>query len=104
MTGPRRTAAPGWKTEGGTANQPGGLSPIVPTDADVRTDRAARDAAAVERFRDAYAVLVRGATVRRHLYLNLPAAERVVRRAIERGDDAHMVLVRLVPVRGGRDD
>lgn len=54
-------------------------------------------------FRDCYAVLVRGKTVRRHLYFNLPAAERAVRRAEARGDSAAMVLVQLVPVRGGRD-
>ena len=49
-------------------------------------------------FRDSYAVLVRGKTTRRHLYFNLPAAERAVRRALARGADADMVLVRLVPV------
>lgn len=49
-------------------------------------------------FRDAYAVLVRGRSVRRHLYFNLPAAQRTVRRAIERGDRAEMILVKLVPV------
>nr|WP_146177679.1 hypothetical protein [Sphaerisporangium cinnabarinum] len=49
-------------------------------------------------FRESYAVLVRGKTVRRHLYFNLPAAERAVRRARSRGDRADMVLVKLVPV------
>ncbi len=44
------------------------------------------------------AVLVRGKTTRRHLYFNLPAAERAVQRALARGADADMVLVRLVPV------
>jgi len=38
--------------------------------------------------------------VRRHLYFNLPAAERVVRNANARGDRAEMILVQLVPVRG----
>lgn len=49
-------------------------------------------------FRNSYAVLVRGKTVRRHLYFNLPAAERAVKRAANRGDSAELILVRLVPV------
>lgn len=49
-------------------------------------------------FNDCYAVLVRGKTVRRHLYFNLPAAQRTVQRAHRRGDAADIVLVRLVPV------
>ena len=49
-------------------------------------------------FRNSYAVLVRGKTIRRHLYFNLPAADRVVKRALARGDKADLVLVRLVPV------
>ena len=49
-------------------------------------------------FRHSYAVLVRGKTVRRHLYFNLPAAERTVKRALARGDRADLVLVQLVPV------
>jgi len=49
-------------------------------------------------FRHSYAVLVRGKSVRRHLYFNLPAAERTVKRARERGDRADLVLVQLVPV------
>lgn len=49
-------------------------------------------------FRNAYAVLVRGRSVRRHVYLNLPGAQRVVERARARGDQADLVLVRLVPV------
>jgi hypothetical protein len=53
---------------------------------------------AAEHFRGAYAVLVRGKTVRRHLYLNLPAAERAERRARLRGDHADLLLVQLVPV------
>lgn len=53
---------------------------------------------AADLFRDSYAVLVRGLTVRRHLYFNLPAAERAVKRAQLRGDSAELVLVRLVPV------
>lgn len=65
-------------------------TPIVATGTD--------DAAAY--FRESYAVLVRGKTVRRHLYFNLPAAERAVRRAVARGDRADMVLVQLVPVDG----
>ena len=54
-------------------------------------------------FRGAYAVLVRGKSVRRHLYLSLAAAERTVRLARGRGDRADMILVQLVPVRGGRN-
>lgn len=49
-------------------------------------------------FRNCFAVLVRGKTIRRHLYFNLPAAERAVKRARARGDAADMVLVMLVPV------
>lgn len=49
-------------------------------------------------FRHSYAVLVRGKSVLRHLYFNLPAAERTVKRARERGDRADLVLVQLVPV------
>lgn len=49
-------------------------------------------------FRHCYAVLVRGKSVRRHLYFNLPAAERTVKRARGRGDRADLVLVQLVPV------
>ena len=52
-------------------------------------------------FRGCFAVLVRGKTTRRHLYFNLPAAERAVRRALGRGDVAEMVLVRPEPVRPG---
>lgn len=65
------------------------------------TDRAERDTDPETYFRNCFAVLVRGKTVRRHLYFNLPAAERAVRRAQGRGDHAEMVLVQLVPVRGG---
>lgn len=54
--------------------------------------------AAVAFFRNSYAVLVRGKCVRRHLYFNLPAAQRAVERALARGDRADLVLVRLVPV------
>ena len=49
-------------------------------------------------FRNSYAVLVRGKSVRRHLYFNLPAAQRALERAEKRGDRAEMILVRLVPV------
>lgn len=56
------------------------------------------EADGLEFFRTSYAVLVRGKSVRRHLYFNLPAAERAVRRAEARGDRADMVLVQLVPV------
>jgi hypothetical protein len=49
-------------------------------------------------FRNSYAVLVRGKSVRRHLYFNLPAADRAVKRALARGDKADLILVRLVPV------
>ena len=61
------------------------------------------DDAAEVFFRTSYAVLVRGKSVRRHLYFNLPAAERAVRRAHSRGDRADLLLVELVPVVGGGD-
>lgn len=54
-----------------------------------------------EFFRTSFAVLVRGKSIRRHLYFNLPAAERAVKRARARGDRADLLLVELVPVRGG---
>lgn len=53
---------------------------------------------ALARLRDCYAVVVAGKTVRKHLYFNLPAAQRAVARAKDRGATAHLVLVRLVPV------
>lgn len=53
---------------------------------------------ALRRFADAYAVLVVGKATRRHVFFNLPAAERAVDRALSRGDDAALVLLRLVPV------
>lgn len=65
----------------------GGSVPIVSPDSD-----------AAVFFRHSYAVLVRGKSVRRHLYFNLPAAERTVKRALDRGDRADLVLVQLVPV------
>lgn len=55
-------------------------------------------AEALARLRDCYAVVVAGKTVRKHLYFNLPAAQRAVARAKERGATAHLILVRLVPV------
>lgn len=45
-----------------------------------------------EFFRTSFAVLVRGKSVRRHLYFNLPAAERAVKRARARGDRADLLL------------
>lgn len=66
------------------------------------TDVVADDAAVESYFRNSYAILVRGKTVRRHMYFNLPAAERAVNRARARGDRAEMILVQLVPVRGSR--
>lgn len=72
----------------------GPVAPIVPaTTPDQPADTAA--------FREAFGIVVRGKSVRRHLYFNLPAAEPCVRRARARGDQAEMVLVRLVPVRDG---
>lgn len=62
------------------------------------TESVSPDSAAAVFFRHSYAVLVRGKSVRRHLYFNLPAAERAVKRARERGDRADLVLVQLVPV------
>jgi hypothetical protein len=61
-------------------------------------------AEAVSRFRDAYAVVVIGKAARRHVFFGLPAAERAVKRAHDRGDYAELVLVRLMPVTGGGPD
>ena len=99
MTDPRDAAAPSVSREGGNAIQPGGLTTTLPSAPAPVTD----DTAAGAFFRNCYAVLVQGRTVRRHLYFNLPAAERAVRRALGRGDCAEMILVQLVPVRGCRD-
>lgn len=55
-------------------------------------------AEAINRVTGAYAVVVAGKTIRRHLYLNLPSAERAVQRAEARGHTAHMILVRLTPI------
>ena len=41
---------------------------------------------ALRRFADAYAVLVVGKATRRHVFFNLPAAERAVDRAHSRGE------------------
>lgn len=51
--------------------------------------------AALDRVRGAYAVVVSGKTVRRHLYFNLPSAEQAMRRAAEKGYTAHLIAVRL---------
>lgn len=67
-----------------------------------QTDPTAETVDAAAAFQG-YAVLVRGAkSERRHLYLTIAPAERVVRRARARGDLAELVLVRLVPVGGGQ--
>ena len=96
----RQAAAPGdGGTRGGAENRADGLTARIPSAPAPVTD----DTAAGAFFRNCYAVLVQGRTVRRHLYFNLPAAERAVRRALGRGDCAEMILVQLVPVRGGRD-
>lgn len=71
-------------------------APIIPEGGEARNVEAAEVF-----FRTSYAVLVRGKSVRRHLYFNLPAAERAVRRARGRGDKADLLLVELVPVRAG---
>lgn len=70
----------------------------------ITPDLNADDQNAVEFFRESFAVLVRGKSVRRHLYFNLPAATRTVARARARGDHAEMVLVKLVPVNSRRLD
>ena len=67
---------------------------------EVTTTSASVEREALRRFADAYAVLVVGKATRRHVFFNLPAAERAVDRAHSRGDDAVLVLVRLVPVAG----
>jgi hypothetical protein len=98
---PRDAAAPSVDIREGEATSKAGEPFIIlPVAARPVTDAASADAY----FRGCYAVLVRGKAVRRHLYLSLGAAERVVRNANARGDRAEMVLVQLVPVRGGRDD
>ena len=99
MNGPRHSAAPGWESEGEAHIKAGEPSTSLPEQGENVTDAATADAY----FRDCYAVLVRGKSVRRHLYFNLPAAERAARRARGRGDRVDLILVQLVPVRGGRN-
>lgn len=70
----------------------------------ITTDSTMVPTDAADHFRTSYAVLVRGRSIRRHLYFNLPAAERVVKRAQNRGDQAELILVRLVPVDGRQLD
>lgn len=86
-----RPAGNGTATQENIARQ---AIPILAAAADIDHD----DAPAAVFFRDCYAVLVRGKSVRRYLYFNLPAAERAVRRAAARGHRAELVLVKLVPV------
>lgn len=76
------------------ASEAGELTPSVPHTPDIQTGQTV----AAAYFRNCYAVLVRGKSIRRHLYFNLPAADRAVSRALARGDRADLVLVRLVPV------
>lgn len=66
------------------------LETIVPA-----TDHTRTLTPAEARFDHAYAVLVTGRAVRRHVYFNLPSAQRAVERARARGADAEMILVRL---------
>ena len=73
-------------------------TPTISAPAEIRHESAELDTPAADYFRNSYAVLVRGKSVRRHLYFNLPAADRTVKRALERGDKAELILVRLVPV------
>ncbi|MBG6238376.1 hypothetical protein IWX78_001331 [Mycetocola sp. CAN_C7] len=85
---------PGWET-GAIRSSADELNsyPIVPQTSDILPES---DPGVF--FRNSYAVLVRGKSIRRHLYFNLPAAARAVNRALARGDKADLVLVRLVPV------
>ena len=100
VTLPDLTHGEGRPATNGTAlENPTNPAPSLSDLVEVRHD----DDAAEVFFRTSYAVLVRGKSVRRHLYFNLPAAERAVRRARGRGDRADLLLVELVPVVGGGD-
>jgi hypothetical protein len=89
--GSERSAAPVLVENEGRNDQVGtGSLPILPSD-----DEASAA------FRHGHGVIVYGKSVRRRVYLNLPAAEGALRRAHDRGDEAYMVLVELVPVVGG---
>lgn len=92
--GAQRTAPVLVRDEGRNDQVGAGSLPILPS----------TDHDAAEFFRTSFAVLVRGKRVHRHLYFNLPAAERAVRRAHDRGDAADMILVELVPVTEAGDD
>lgn len=85
---------PRLETEGDTRNT-GGRSTLILGQCAPSTSV---EREALRRFADAYAVLVVGKATRRHVFFNLPAAERAVDRAHSRGDDAALVLLRLVPV------
>lgn len=85
-------------------SRPATNGPASETALSTTSDPTVETVDATAAFREAFAVLVRGKSLRRHLYLNLPAAERVVRQARARGDLADLVLVRLVPVGSVSDD
>lgn len=66
------------------------LNAIVPPAAAPRTLTPAQ-----ERFDQAYALLVTGRATRRHIYFNLPSAQKAIDRARARGADAELMLVRI---------
>jgi hypothetical protein len=83
----------------GTRNRPAGTEAALGDLAgELIFTNGTAESNAASYFRNSYAVLVRGKSVRRHLYFNLPAADRAVKRALARGDKADLILVRLVPV------
>lgn len=84
---------PGGETEAITESSAGGPNTPILVDPEAEATKRAGD-----HFRNCYAVLVQGKTIRRHLYFNLPAADKAVKRAHVRGDQAALILVRLVPV------
>lgn len=77
-------------------NRPTGENGAAPNDSAQSTAISREEAKA--RLTGTYCVLVSGKTVRRHLYLNLPAAQRAVERAKKKGYAAHLILCQLVPV------
>ena len=96
---------PGTRT---SENQPGGRLALIVAEA---PSRVTAGSGAESFFVNCHAVLVRSVKrTHRHLFFNLPAAERAVLRALARGDRAEMILVQLVPVqhldlvRGDDDD
>lgn len=106
MTDPGYAAAPGWTTEGeASAHVADATSPIVLSDVLDGLDFLPRPqlspteaAGAVdERYALIVVVKTQDARHKRRVYLSITSAQAAVDRALKRGQDARIVLVKLVP-------